>query len=796
MRRETHLQIDPHWAIWRWSSLRGAGFPAAILLELASDEAADAADRVLDAESEASRAHVRLKRVRRDARRGDEGEGARLEEAASAHAAAAERLATESSRFRDAYPQFRSKTFRAAQELTSSALLREAITWQNRAALPTAIDPLRACDPAAPRSGDRAHEELLAKYLQRYCVKNDTIGFFGPIGWARVEGEDAGILVKPGPALVAQRGVHFEQWAIDRLAAVILSQNPGLERWLVPRRLPFVRIDGDSVVSAVSGKAELTAEELRVLRECDGTKTAADMGEEAQPALRSLRDKKLVAWTLEAPLAWDPESHLRAALERVGDAALRANALRPLDELEAARRAVHEAAGDAVALEAALVGLDETFHRLTGSSTTRHAGDMYAARQLVFEDCVRDVEVTVGADLVRGVWPALSLLLTSARWLSLEVARRQRQALRAIHAQLASKGGPVRFSDVWFRAQRTIFGANERSFDEALVTFQDRWSKILGTDGDRARIELESSALRDEVLEAFAAPGAGWHGARHHSPDLMIAAKSVDAIRRGDYAIVLGELHVASNTLDTACFLAQHPRPSELVAAFERDRPDPIVMPVYPKDWPRVTVRTNRAFMPDHGWFLASGFDPSPVPQRTVALADLEVVSADGELLVRGPSGFEVDILEVFGDAMSRMLSRSLRLLPTRAHQPRITIDRLVVVRETWSVEPSAIPFVEEADEGRRFLAMRRWARTLALPRFFFVKAPNEVKPLFVDLDSPVFVSSFTKLVRRARKARASSLTFTEMLPLFEDLWLTDSRGQAYTSELRIVAVDACEVAR
>ncbi len=60
-----------------------------------------------------------------------------------------------------------------------------------------------------------------------------------------------------------------------------------------------------------------------------------------------------------------------------------------------------------------------------------------------------------------------------------------------------------------------------------------------------------------------------------------------------------------------------------------------------------------------------------------------------------------------------------------------------------------------------------------------------------MDFDSPVYVNILAKAVRRmARKEPGGRAVFTEMLPSPEQAWLTDDQGEAYTSELRFVAVD------
>ena len=53
-----HLVALPgsEWNVWRWTSLRGAGFPASLVQRLAATEAAAAADALLFARAAAERA--------------------------------------------------------------------------------------------------------------------------------------------------------------------------------------------------------------------------------------------------------------------------------------------------------------------------------------------------------------------------------------------------------------------------------------------------------------------------------------------------------------------------------------------------------------------------------------------------------------------------------------------------------------------------------------------------------------------------------------------------------------------
>jgi Lantibiotic dehydratase, N terminus len=112
-------------------------------------------------------------------------------------------------------------------------LFREAVTWQNPAALANAVARVAAGDTTAG-SKARRREEVVASYWQRYCAKNDTIGFFGPLAWGRIDAAAPPLAVRSG-ALVRERAVHLEAWGVQALAETIdpelrLPTSPHTER--------------------------------------------------------------------------------------------------------------------------------------------------------------------------------------------------------------------------------------------------------------------------------------------------------------------------------------------------------------------------------------------------------------------------------------------------------------------------------------------------------------------------------------------------------------------------------------
>jgi hypothetical protein len=112
---------------------------------------------------------------------------------------------------------------------------QEAVTWQNPAALVNAV--LNLADGAVTKpSRARQREEVVASYWQRYCAKNDTIGFFGPLAWGRIRDDGPPLHARSG-ALVRERSVHLEAWGVQALAETLdpelkVAGGPHTEREL------------------------------------------------------------------------------------------------------------------------------------------------------------------------------------------------------------------------------------------------------------------------------------------------------------------------------------------------------------------------------------------------------------------------------------------------------------------------------------------------------------------------------------------------------------------------------------
>ncbi len=221
---------DTPWSVWRMALLRSTGFPVSGLDRLAAPRCAEAADAFL------------------------EGRGGR-------------------ERFRAALADALVATSEEVNRIAADTRLREAITWQNPAAV-ALLDSLLRSGPPGPRNKKRRYREhQLARLWQRYCAKTETIGFFGPGLWITVDDRTPDVSALPGEDVIARRQVFLEPWALTAYGAR-LAADPEVRRWLPPAPVPHFVLDGECLRRPGLPPVALALEEAAVLALCDGRRPA------------------------------------------------------------------------------------------------------------------------------------------------------------------------------------------------------------------------------------------------------------------------------------------------------------------------------------------------------------------------------------------------------------------------------------------------------------------------------------------------------------------------------------------
>jgi hypothetical protein len=816
------------WSLWRWVWLRGAGFAArpmrdlgaeAVIAQLAAEEQAEArlerAHRAAIERCAAAAAaagagggrELRHALSRLQERRppskptGDAEADAAIEEYRAARAA----VAASGERTIEVVTAARRQGAAALQRLGRDPRFREALTWQNRSVLRNAVDQLLEVAPEVDDYKTRERQRLVAKYAQRYLLKNDSIGFFGPIAWGTFDPGEPGLVATPGPTLVDQRVASFEDWAIEAVAD-LLSKDPDVRAVFTPRRRPSSWLEGGTLHVPPGAPRALTPAEAWLVARVDGERSVGELAaaaaadpasglagaEEAVRELERLGRENVITWGIEVPAELDhPERWLRERLARIEDPAVRARCQEPLDRLEAARAQVAQAAGDPEALDASIAALEREFEALTELASKRAHGRMYVGRHTFFEDCRRAVDARVGRAVIDALDAPLTLVLASARWYTHEIARRFRAGFDEVYdralAGAATRPLPL---TTFLAAIRGLFSPDHHTMGPIVTAVQGelqrRWADVVGLDrrDPTARsLVLRADECRARVAELFRAPCPGWPRARYQCPDVMLAAASAEAVARSDFLAVLGETHPGTNTLLAHVAHRLHPDRAALDAAYEADTAIACVSTIQ-----GAIGRATSSPLSIRDHHVEVGPTRSWRARDHVHLAgDLHVERAGGRLHVRSRvQQLDHDIIGFMEAYFIAESTPHFKLLPRAHHLPRVTIDRLVVSRERWRLEPADFrELTEPATEPERVKRVNAWARRLGLPRYVFGTVPHEAKPFYVDLGSPIYIDVFVRYL-----AKATALGLSEMLPGPGELWLRDAAGEPYTSELRIAAVD------
>ncbi|MEE3922667.1 lantibiotic dehydratase [Micromonospora sp. BRA006-A] len=239
----------------------------------------------------------------------------------------------------------------------------------------------------------RHREEVVAKYWQRYCLKNDTVGFFGPICWTELGGSGPIATVRPGAALTRTRKVFLERWGLDALAEAF-ARVPGVRDWLPVRLAPHLSLrdraaaPAPSAADAPGGDRRAVSLARRGPRVADlvaalladpasGFRRAADV----HAQLDDLAGRGVLRIGFDLPVDLTAEDALREQLAAIGDDTVRERVLGDLATVSDLRDAV-AAAGGPDALAAAMSALDRRFVELTGRDARQQPGEVYAGRTL------------------------------------------------------------------------------------------------------------------------------------------------------------------------------------------------------------------------------------------------------------------------------------------------------------------------------------------------------------------------------------------------------------------------------
>jgi hypothetical protein len=270
------------------------------------------------------------------------------------------------------------------------------------------------------------------------------------------------------------------------------------------------------------------------------------------------------------------------------------------------------------------------------------------------------------------------------------------------------------------------------------------------------------------------------------SPDIMLAAPDLQALDRGAYQLVIGEIHHGVQPVGWMLGFADDREGWERDVAELLPRPTASCIPAN-----LIFKRRMKTAPPE---FDGPSVQVSGIAQHSdaVDLSQLVVERHGAEVRLRRAGEarsvrFYPPCYGVPSGAYGPFACFSYPLVQQvkvrlGAHTPRIEIDGVVYQRERWDLPTSELPGRDlQGTSFRLLVEYAEFQHRLGLPDHLFVQTPAEPKPVYIDMRNYFALELLAHLA-----GQSETISLVEMCPGPEQLWLEDADGH-YCCEFRTV---------
>ncbi len=628
----------------------------------------------------------------------------------------------------------------------------------------------------------RRIERQLVSYFQRFCAKNDTASFFGPINYGDFFPPSANALPGPGCHHIQQRRAFMAFWGVSALATAI-AKDEHVQPYLCPRYNPICQLDRVNGQAWIGHNIQvtLTERQIRLLQIIDNNHTIQQIAQALKLPIEDilieankLASAHIISLHLEVPVT-RPEAleWLLAWVHALPhDCPTRSRWSSIVEECKHLQDQF--ALASFAEKRQILSQLERVVTNITGQMSQRGAGQFYADRLLIYEECLGGVStLSLGprclAELQEQLFPVLNAYANHAC---------------ALHQVLQTQGAQtlIEMSPDGTGAMPLLLFLQHQKIDPVSSgTVECSWLQAIYAQiaerADEHIISLESTQI------PTIAPSIATSTPLLTSPDIMLVASNEESLRSGDFQIVVAECHDTLMVWGWALYFhpdkkAVHASAQQLLRRMGFEKELANILPskrakIIPFEYPGPTIE-----------ILASSEKPET---ERIPIARVETGIIDGK-----------PVLQALGYAHLRLYNGELqsfhhnifaipRIIPCHIelpyHTPRIMLGKAVLQREQWRIaRKTLLPGKYRGTSFELMRDFRRSARRLGIPRYLFLRVPGERKPIFIDRDSYFSLELLDYLL-----PQEGEVLFQEMLPLPDQLWLRNEEGM-FCAELRLSA--------